>query len=181
MWLSLLQNMSSLVFPCKVTWLDITEYVHVQNVTYDCTWCASNSNICIFAGWSRCNMAVTHYVQINLCTLRYFLVSWQINVFMFADTKWLNCCHFSTKRRSAAHRLSLLLSLIITIIFVVVSRSKSICVQAYLISVKKENSHNEVQYATHSLWWQILMFDVMSEMEALKKILAHVWIKKMEI
>ena len=29
----------------------------------------------IFAGWSRWNMAVTHYVQINLCTLRYFLVS----------------------------------------------------------------------------------------------------------
>ena len=81
---------------------------------------------------------------------------------------------------SAAHRLLLLSSLIITIIFIVVSRSKTICVEAYLTSVKKENSHNEVQYATHSLWWQILMFDVMSEMEALKKILAHVWIKKME-
>ena len=80
---------------------------------------------------------------------------------------------------SAAHRL-LLSSLIITIIFIVVSRSKSICVEAYLTSVKKENYHNEVQYATHSLWWQILMFDVMSEMEALKKILAHVWIKKMD-
>lgn len=146
MWLSLLQNMSSLVFPCKVTWLDITEYVHVQNVTYNCTWCVSNSNItCIFAGWSRCNTAVTHYVQINLCTLRYFLVSWQINVFMFADTKWLNCCHFSTKRRLSC-------SQIIIIIFIVVSRSKSVCVEAYLISGKKENSHNQVQYATHSLW-----------------------------
>ena len=51
---------------------------------------------------------------------------------------------------SAAHRL-LLSSLIITIIFIVVSRSKSICVEAYLTSVKKENSHNEVQYGTHSL------------------------------
>ena len=86
---------------------------------------------------------------------------------------------FPPKDVSAAHRL-LLLSLIIIIIFIVVSRSKSVCGEAYLISVKKENSHNQVQYATHSLWWQILMFDVMSEMEALKKILAHVWIKKME-
>ena len=86
---------------------------------------------------------------------------------------------FPPKDVSAAHRL-LLLSLIIIIISIVVSRSKSVCVEAYLTSVKKENSHNEVQYATHSPWWQILMFDVMSEMEALKKILAHVWIKKME-
>ena len=85
---------------------------------------------------------------------------------------------FPPKDVSAAHRL-LLLSLII-IIFIVVSRSKSVCVEAYLTSVKKENFHNQVQYATHSLWWQILMFDVMSKMEALKKILAHVWIKKME-
>ena len=52
---------------------------------------------------------------------------------------------------SAAHRLSLLLSLIIIIIFIVVSRSKSVSVEAYLISVKKEKSSNEVQYATRSL------------------------------
>ena len=52
---------------------------------------------------------------------------------------------------SAAHRLLLLLSLIVIIIFIVVSRSKSICVEANLISVKKENSHNQVQYATHNL------------------------------
>ena len=44
---------------------------------------------------------------------------------------------------SVAHRL-LLLSLIIIIIFIIVSQSKSVCVEAYLISVKKENSHNQV-------------------------------------
>ena len=45
---------------------------------------------------------------------------------------------------SVAHRLLLLLSLIIIIIFIIVSQSKSVCVEAYLISVKKENSHNQV-------------------------------------
>ena len=81
---------------------------------------------------------------------------------------------------SAAHRLLLSSLIIIIIIFIVVSRSKSICVEGYLIRVKKENSHNKVQYATHSFWWQILTCDVMSEMESSRNLLAHVWIKKME-